>query len=251
MGEKINFVLQRVDSRHLSNLWLFYRDFFKSDEDCLDFIFSAVQREPVYSEEELTEKFLKVCEEDDYVDPDDHLFIPRRMLNCTERMVSAARDMEQIRKGQDVYKIVFLVSCVETLQKLSGNMKRKKDMLFDFFEGSTSQKDKEYIRKHFAHGTQGLYPNEDGFWQLVSVLSECRNAAAHEGLYWDTCFKNNGGRTPLSIMSNAQLDSNAPKSEHAFETTLSYRKFDEIFVRTCISFIRNYISSQEEPHANT
>ena len=71
MGEKINFVLQRVDSRHLSNLWLFYRDFFKSDEDCLDFIFSAVQREPVYSEEKLTEKFLKVCEEDDYVDPDD------------------------------------------------------------------------------------------------------------------------------------------------------------------------------------
>ena len=28
-----------------------------------------------------------------------------------------ARDMEQIRRGKDVFKIVYLVTCVETLQK--------------------------------------------------------------------------------------------------------------------------------------
>ena len=200
MADKLEHILQRIDSRHLSKLWTFYRDYFKCDESCLDFIFCAVYREPVYSKEQLERKFSTSFENDDYVDPDDRLFIPRRMLNCVERMVSAARDMEQIRKGKDIFKIVFLISCVETLQKLTGFTGKKKDMLFDFFEGYTSNENKKYIRKHFAHGTQGLYPDEDAFWQFVSVLSEYRNAAAHEGQYWETCFKNYSGRTPLSII---------------------------------------------------
>lgn len=245
-GEKLRLILQRVDSRLLSKLWLFYRDYFKNDESCLEFFFCAVTQEPVYTKEDLEEQFSHALFDDNYVDPDDHLFIPRRMLNCVQRMVSAARDMEQIRQGKDVFKIVFLVTCVETLKKLSGKDGFKKDMLFDFFETNTSSKDKNYIRKHFAHGEQGLYPDEDGFWQFISVLSEYRNAAAHEGQYWDTCFKNYSSRTPLSIMTKAQLDKDSKKAEHVFETTMSYRKFDEIFVRTCISFIRNYVASQEE-----
>ena len=36
-----------------------------------------------------------------------------------------------------------------------------------------------------------------------------------------------------------------------FETTLSYQKFNEIFVRTCISFVKNYVSNQEATHAHT
>ena len=65
----------------------------------------------------------------------DRLLIPRRMLNCVERLVSAAKDMEQIRRGKDIFKIVYLVTCVETLQKLKGrNDLDKKEMLFDFFD---------------------------------------------------------------------------------------------------------------------
>ena len=245
-GEKLRLILQRLDSRLLSKLWLFYRDYFKNDESCLEFLFRAVRQEPVYTEEYLVEQFSHAFNDDNYVDPDDHLFIPRRMLNCVERLVSAARDLEQIRLGKDAFKIVFLVTCVETLQKLSGKDGCKKDMLFDFFETNTSSKDKKYIRKHFAHGEQGLYPDEDGFWQFISVLSEYRNAAAHEGQYWDSCFNNYNSRTPLSIMAKAQLDKNSKKAKHVFETTISYRKFDEIFVRTCISFIGNYVASQED-----
>ncbi len=244
MADKLEHILQRIDSRHLSKLWTFYRDYFKCDESCLDFIFCAVYREPVYSKEQLERKFSTSFENDDYVDPDDRLFIPRRMLNCVERMVSAARDMEQIRKGKDIFKIVFLISCVETLQKLTGFTGKKKDMLFDFFEGYTSNENKKYIRKHFAHGTQGLYPDEDAFWQFVSVLSEYRNAAAHEGQYWETCFKNYSGRTPLSIIVKVQLNKDSAKIEHVFETTLSYRKFEEIFVRTCITYIKRYVARQ-------
>lgn len=93
MDEKLTTVLQRVDSRLLSKLWLFFRNYFDSDESCLNFIFRAVRQEPVYSQKELEKRFEEALDNDNFVDPDDHLFIPLRMLNCTERMVSAARDM--------------------------------------------------------------------------------------------------------------------------------------------------------------
>ena len=44
MADKLEHILQRIDSRHLSKLWTFYRDYFKCDESCLDFIFCAVYR---------------------------------------------------------------------------------------------------------------------------------------------------------------------------------------------------------------
>ena len=251
MEKKLNVVLQRMDSKQLSKLWLFYRDYFQNDEGCLNFLFSAVKKEPVYSNEEQKKLFFKAYETEGYVDPNDSLFIPHRMLNCVERMVSAARDMEQIRQGKDVFKVVFLVSCAETLQKLSGKGGFKKDLLLDFFENNTSVKDKNYIRKHFAHGSQGMYPNEDSFWQFVSVLSAYRNAAAHEGAYEQDCFKNYSGKKPLAVMVRTNLANGLPNAEHIFETTLSYQKFNEIFVRTCISFIKNYVSNQEATHAHT
>ena len=251
MDEKLSVVLQRMDSKQLSKLWLFYRDYFKTDENCLDFIYAAVEHEPVYTDKEQIELFFKALEEKNYIDPNDSLFIPHRMLNCVERMVSAARDMEQIRKGRDVFKVVILVSCVETLQKLNGKNGHKKDLLLDFFENNTSVKDKNYIRKHFAHGSQGMYPNEDSFWQFVSVLSAYRNAAAHEGAYEKDCFKNYSGKKPLAVMVRTNLANGLPNAEHIFETTISYQKFNEIFVRTCISFIKNYVSNQEATRANT
>ena len=131
---KLRTVLARIDTGHLSKLWIFYRDYFKSDEACLDFIFDVVHNEPLSTTWQQ--------------DVDESLFIPRRMMNCVERMVSTASDMELIRKGKDIFKIVLLVSCVETLQTLAGNKSMsKKEMLFNFWENYTSKQDKAYIRK--------------------------------------------------------------------------------------------------------
>lgn len=250
MNEKLDFVLQRLDGELLSKLWLFYRKSFKSDKECLDFIFSAVQQEPPYSEIDLTERFAEAFDDMDSFEQKDQVFIPRRMLNCVERMVSAARDMEQIRKGKDAFKIVLLVSCVETLQMLKDKKGKKKSskgkILYDFFVTNTSEKDKEYIRKHFARGMQGVYPDEDSFLQFVHVLNEYRNAAAHEGEYWEGIFNNYKDCEALSVIVKVQLDGDASKTQHIFETTISYCDFDEIFVRTCISFIKSYVASQQK-----
>lgn len=250
VDEKLGIVLQRLDSRCLSKLWLFYRDFFHNDGDCLNFIFSAVQKEPAYNEKELTEKMLETAEND--ADFNNQLFIPRRMLNCVERMVSAARDMEQIRKGKDIFKIIFLVTCVETLQKLSGNAGKKKDLLFDFFTGYTSALDKEYICNHFFCEEERVSPVTLSFWRFISVINEYRNCATHESEYWDMCFNNGNAenKTPLIISACAQLDQNSMKTKNCYQTTLSYHGFENVFIRTCITFIRNYIAKRENTCIN-
>lgn len=247
MDEKLNAILQRIDSRHLAKLWGFYRDYFKNDEECLCFIFDSIHREPIHNPQETLAKSYRSFSDDDS-DQDDRLLVPRRMMNCVQRMVSAARDMEQIRQGMDIFKIVFLVTCVETLQKLSGHDGKKKDMLFDFFLTYTSENDKSFIRAHFAHGTWGLYDDEDSFEQFVGVLNEYRNCAAHEGEYWDYCFNNDSEQKPVSIFVKIDLERYSSKNKKVivFETTLSYRRFEAIFIRTCIEFIRRYVAGQEE-----
>lgn len=251
MNKKLSIVLQRLDSRHLSKLWLFYRDYFHNDADCLNFVFSGVKNEPVYDEKELTRKMLDNTEANS--DTNERLFVPRRMLNCVERLVSAARDMEQIRKGKDIFKIIFLVTCVETLQKLSGNEGKKKDLLFDFFTEYTSDLDKEYICNHFFYA-EGAAPSGDiSFWRFISVINEYRNLATHEGECWEACFNNGNGedKESLQIIVHAQLGQNSNKTENLYQTTLSYREFENVFIRTCITFIKNYVAKQEDTHADT
>jgi hypothetical protein len=47
----------------------------------------------------------------------------------------------------------------------------------------------------------------------------------------------------MLILVNIDLINFSKKNrqEHAFEMELSYREFDNIFVRTCINFIKKYI----------
>lgn len=243
MYNKLTHILQRIDSRHLSQLWTFFRDSFQNDEECLTFIYDALRLEPIYTMEQAFERAAEHFDEDDYIDPEDKYFIPRRMMNSVERLVSAARDMEQIRQGKDVFKIVFLVTCVETLQKLRGKDAGKWKMLSDFFENYTINEDKAYIRRHFCHVPDWMYPEEDNFSSFVSALNEYRNAAAHEGEYWEYCFMNSSSETPLSLQINVHLsvDPKNRKKVRIFETSLSYRDFEAIFIRTCISFINSYV----------
>lgn len=178
----------------------------------------------------------------------DSNFIPRRMLNAVERLVSAARDMEQIRKGKDMFKIVFLVTCVETLQKLSGSTSSKKDMLFDFFENYTSEADKLFIAEHFSHDDEEMVPQkEDSFKQFIGALNEFRNCATHEGEYWDFCFNNNHNGSPMLLVLYIDLEnfSRKNKKEHCFRTTINYNDFESVFIRSCINFISKYVAASK------
>ena len=246
---KLDEVLKRIDSRLLANWWSFYRDYFQNDELCLQFIFDAVLREPVedgqvYCEKEdepgtfVSDSGAIIC---------DDVFIPRRMLNAVERFVTVARDMEMIRHGKDVFKVVFLVTCVETLQKLKGQEGTKKDLLFAFFNENTSDEDREFIRKRFRHDDECEKcgeDSEDSFQQFIGVLNEYRNCAAHEGEYWEYCFSNEDDE-PSLLCIKIDLDNysqnKTKKKDHCFTTQISYPSFEKIFVRTCITFIQKHM----------
>lgn len=249
VDKKFDAVLQRVDSRLLSKLWLFYRDYFGDDDSCLDFFYRAVRQEPICSGKDLKEELLNGTSDNNFVDSNNQLFIPRRMLNCVERMVSTARDMEQIRRGKDVFKVVFLVTCAETLQKLSRNVGKKKELLFNFFTRYTSDADKKYICDHFLYVSDNTPPPVDvSFWRFISVINEYRNCATHESDYWDICFNNENGedKTPILVSVDAQLTKKPTKTHDFYRSTLSYHEFERIFVRTCIRFIQSYIDKQED-----
>lgn len=197
MDEQREYIMQRLNKEHFEALMEFYRGYFPDDASCIQFIFDAIKNEPpndstIYREQ--IDSHGNYANENG-VAINETVFYPRRMLNAVERFVSVARDMEQIRKGKDVFKIVFIISCVESLQSLGNPLctsMSKVQVLLDFFETYTSDSDKQYIRTHFWHDDDDLFdPKEDSFRQFIGVLNEYRNCAVHEGDYWDYCFNNN------------------------------------------------------------
>lgn len=277
MDDRLSHILIRVNSLSFARLWMFYRYSFHSDEECLEFLHYVLKDTPaelVYYQE--NGKLLSEVDEDGYKKD----LIPRRMLFTVERLVSVARNMDNVRRDEDVFKIVYLVSCVETLQKLCGKKNSKKDikrlMLFDFFANYTSADDMKIISGRFTRGSLELYQNEDDFFQFVNALNEHRNFAVHQGEFHDVFFNNSDDGYPLAIPVEFDFERMHPKFKEIlvkseglegledteeykefmeklrkdpvihYETTLSYREFEKIFIRTCITFIRQYVSAQEE-----
>lgn len=255
MLEKVDFILKRLDSRRLSELWLFYRDYFADDSECIAFLYDALKKEP--------EQSSIVLDDNLQSNVDDTVFIPRRMINTVERLVAAARDMDIIRRGEDIFKIIYIVSCVETLQNFLGNDTTKFKKLFDFFENFTSDDDKNFIASHFVYAekpyeqlyddvvvktgdTDEVIKTYDCFKCFVGAINWYRNSAVHEGEYWELCFNHDGDRCPRLLMLNIDLENYYQDSnqEHFFHTTISYSDFENIFVRTCIRFIKDFIGTQ-------
>lgn len=244
----LSTILERIDSRYFASLWLFYRDYFSSDDECLQFMYDALHREPL-----LRGRSYRLNSETGMHDADgtkfhESILSPRRMLNAVERLVFAARDMEQIRRGKDIFKIVFLITCVETLQGLANadaSGKQAKSQLLSFFEENTSATDKAFISAHFAHDDDDSASDssEDSFKQFIAVLNEYRNCAAHEGDYWNYCFTGAPDDCPALLIVNIDLKNYSRKNrrEHCFHTSIHYKDFESIFIRTCITFIQNYL----------
>ena len=82
----------------------------------------------------------------------------------------------------------------------------------------------------------------DPFKQFIGVFNEYRNCATHEGEYWEFCFsRGDGDPVYLIVEINLETFSYKNKKEHRFQTTISYKDFEGIFVRACINFINCYI----------
>ncbi len=257
-SEKMRVIVDRVDSRQLSRLWLFYRDFFCGDCECLDYIFNCVRHEPVLDSQDyvIGMGFLNSADSEYRRKVDENIFIPRRMLNSIEALVSAARDIRKVRHQHDIFMLIFLITCIETLVQLSGIRCSKREMLFSFFEDNISDKDKQFIldRIRFAGVGEELfeeYDSIDAFQAFIGAIYEYRNSALHNGEFSETCFNNRDDRDkwpticvitadPERLKRNGKNGRRA-KKDLSFSSQLSYVEFENIFVRTCIAFIGKYV----------
>ena len=138
-------ILQQIQSTHFAKLWLFYRKHFNSDEDCLQFLYDAILFNPSSTTAlpTLEQRLNQMATSEGELD-ETHT-IPLQMLNIVQRLVSAAHDMDQIRRGQDVFKVIYLVTCAETLGELSDHKGSKLHLWKDFWANNCSCSDKKLI----------------------------------------------------------------------------------------------------------
>mgnify|MGYP000955494981 CR=1 FL=1 len=158
--------------------------------------------------------------------------------------------MERICRGNDIFKSIYLITCTEILQSVAGNDSPTGNTVVSFFVDKISKKDSASILKKFRRSLGDLTFEDtmSSIEEFASVLNELRNSAAHEGDFWGVCFNNGYSNYPLMFSVDIDLKafSRHNKTSHTFETTLDYGEFEDIFVRICLTFIRNYIASQDK-----
>ena len=214
----------------------FYRQFFDSTEDMLDF-FLAVFKINV---------------------SDNH---PRQMMNQIRRFISLANDIELIRPGRDALRILFLRICLESLRFLSGEKNKK--IFFEKFERCVSPEGQQYILDHFSLShiepchvlnKQGQLLFDDCSWYTLTIqdfwnITRCvRNIVVHDGDYWSMqLFARDSEFTWLvdittdeKVISCYRPTKDQPITYH-FETTLIYEKFVFYFTDGCIQYLKNYL----------
>ncbi len=226
---------------HFNKLVSFYTPYFKNQESCIKYLYSVLRYEPVHTID-FNNGDLCVLDINGQVVNDD-VFIPKRMLNAVQRFVSIARDIDTIRPGDDPFKIIFLNTCIESLQtQRCKHFKTKKDMIIDFFDTFTTADDSEYINNHFESIPNNFYAvPKRGPVILAEALYAIRNAAVHEGDCWGPLFPEN----------NMGLIITVPDRKHqsifsGYSNEISYSQFEQIFVRTCMKLISHYVAEERK-----
>ena len=166
--------------------------------------------------------------------------------------VSLADDIDTIRPGKDLLRILFFRICIEALQKDSG---ATDSVFFKKFESSFSAAGKQYILSHFAFSGIDVPDGLVGFnshkgYQLTLmdflwIIRAMRNMVVHDGDYWSMVFfaRDNEFTWLTSLTTDDQIISCQPKTKgltYNFETTLQYDQFRFYFVEACLNYLKSY-----------
>lgn len=258
----LNAIVDRMDSRTLSRLWSFYRNYFQTDDQCLLFFYNGIKNEPLSTEQlYINEMGLSPIDRSNCCPRlDNRVFIPRRMMNTVEQLVITAQEVSMVHNGKDIIKLILLVTCIETLQILKEPCPSKWDMLFSFFWNYTSEEDKSYIIDRFCveYYSDSLNDFENSeaiepYLGFINAIYEYRNTALHEGKFDEICFNNWPDRDECPKLSCLSMNlkgernqvtnkkTRTAKKDYIIHSRLSYSDFESIVVRTSISFIEGYV----------
>lgn len=237
MDFKEDYLHSLLGNQHYNKLLNFYLPFFPNRSTCITYLYRILHYEPLH-----TLGFYKndLCALDTNGNPiEDDVFIPKRMLNTVQRFVSVAKDMDRIRPGDDPFKIIFLITCIESLQTQKGSRLSKRKMIENFFESFTNDDDLEYIQNNFEMVSGTFHKmSRSGTSVLANALYAIRNSAVHSGDYWNLIFPENNRCLLITVPNKEQ---NKPT---LYTNSITYEKFEVIFVRTCMNLIDHYVSEK-------
>lgn len=187
------------------NKWIeFYRPFLYSDH--------------------ATENFVTNCEK---LTPDDSNHAAKIMMHQTQRLVSIADELPQLRPKRESLQLLFLIICVEHISKLHDGFTdegQSKKYVKRFFKEFLSQLDKDKLGSNFVDNTS-IPMATLGIDKVIDLLYDVRCDVVHEGKYWSFSFHD--GKTP---MVNVDPDVNVH---------ISLKEFRDIVVRGCINAIED------------
>ena len=161
-------------------------------------------------------------------DPTIILHRAKIMMHQTQRIITLADDIIQIREGKDSLQLFFVLTCAENIAKLYHHFDQ---------EG----KSKEYVRRFFS---EFIVDNdrtvlENSFFRLdgtqfniksvVDCLYSVRCDVVHEGRYWGFHFHD--GQT---LMINMSPD---------VTVHITFSEFRAIVIRGCVYAIQNYVEA--------
>jgi hypothetical protein len=177
---------------------------------------------PFFDNREVATSFVERFERLDLEDP---CHPAKIMMHQTQRLVSLADDLPQIRSQRESLQLLFLLICAEHISKLHANYSeegRSRAFTRRFFEELLPEKHRESLLRGFSRfDRQPLTVRE-----IVDLLYDVRCDVVHEGLYWGFHF--NDGQT---AMINTDPD---------VIVNLRLQNLRDIVVFGCIEAVLNY-----------
>jgi hypothetical protein len=178
---------------------------------------------PYFEDEQKAKSFVEELEP---LTPLDARYRSKIIMHQTQRLVSLAEEVENIRPKKDALKLFFLIVCSENVAKLHDNYEDENKSKFyvkKFFIDHVSQADQITIEKSFQHQSfRNLSLTES-----IELLYKVRCDLAHEGNYW-------GFRFAFDDMSNITGDP-------PITVSIKYFEFRDIVVKGGISAAKSYI----------
>lgn len=149
---------------------------------------------PFFESEHKTKTFIALC---DQLAPDSANHNAKIMMHQTQRLVSIADEIADLRPGREALQLLFLIICVENISKLHNDFTgegQSKKYVKRFFADFLSDSDKDRLGTSFIDN-KTLPMTALGYEKAVDLLYSIRCDVVHEGNYWGFSFHN--GQNPM------------------------------------------------------
>ncbi|MEC4890824.1 MAG: hypothetical protein RI101_12265 [Nitrospira sp.] len=176
---------------------------------------------------EEAEHFVQACENLHPLAPNHDAKI---MMHQTQRLISIADDLPQIRPHKEPLQVLFLIMCSENIAKIHDGFSgegKSRHYVQQFFNKFLPQSDKDTLSHGFTVNTDLLPPI--GFSKAVDLLYDIRCEVVHEGNYTDFAFHD--GR--MSLVN----------TDPAVTAEISLVQIRDIVVRGCIRAVKDKLQS--------